>query len=51
MKQSFVLWRDYIPPLIAIELATGNGEEERDRTPLQLAERLWAMGINPDTLD
>ncbi len=27
---SYVLWREYIPPLIAIELASGNGDEERE---------------------
>lgn len=34
IRRSYVLWREYIPPLIAIELASGNGEEERDNTPL-----------------
>lgn len=34
IRRSYVLWREYIPPMIAIELASGNGEEERDRTPL-----------------
>lgn len=37
IRRSYVLWREYIPPLIAIELASGNGEEERDRTPLSRA--------------
>lgn len=36
-RRSYVLWREYIPPLIAIELASGNGDEERDVTPLPLA--------------
>jgi Uma2 family endonuclease len=34
IRRSYVLWREYIPPLIVIELASGNGEEERDSTPL-----------------
>ncbi|WP_422387064.1 Uma2 family endonuclease [Anabaena sphaerica] len=34
IRRSYVLWREYIPPLIAIELASGNGNEERDTTPL-----------------
>jgi Uma2 family endonuclease len=34
IRRSYVLWREYIPPLIAIELASGNGDEERDSTPL-----------------
>ena len=29
-----MLWREYIAPLIAIELASGDGTAERDRTPL-----------------
>ena len=29
-----MFWREYTPPLIAIELASGNGDEERDATPL-----------------
>lgn len=36
-RRSYVLWREYIPPLIAVELASGNGDEERDVTPLPLA--------------
>ncbi|MFN6559775.1 MAG: Uma2 family endonuclease [Nostoc sp. ChiSLP01] len=35
-RRSYVLWREYIPPLIAIELASGNGDEEQDATPLPL---------------
>jgi Uma2 family endonuclease len=34
IRRSFVLWREYTAPLIAIEFASGNGDEERDRTPL-----------------
>jgi Uma2 family endonuclease len=34
IRRSYVLWREYIPPLIVIELASGNGDEERDSTPL-----------------
>jgi Uma2 family endonuclease len=33
-RRSYVLWREYIVPLIAIEFASGNGSEERDNTPL-----------------
>ncbi|GAA6619476.1 Uma2 family endonuclease [Scytonema sp. NUACC26] len=39
IRRSYVFWREYIPPLIAIELASGNGDEERDATPLSLARR------------
>lgn len=34
IRRSYVLWREFIAPLIALEFASGNGEEERDRTPL-----------------
>ncbi|GET35618.1 Uma2 family endonuclease [Microseira wollei] len=34
IRRSYVFWREYTPPLIAIELASGNGDEERDATPL-----------------
>ncbi len=37
IRRSYVLWREFIAPLIALELASGNGEEERDRTPLSLS--------------
>jgi Uma2 family endonuclease len=29
IRRSYVFWREYVPPLIAIELASGNGSEER----------------------
>jgi hypothetical protein len=32
-------------PLIALEFARGNGEEERDRTPLSLSTEGTALGI------
>lgn len=34
IRRSYVLWREFISPLIALEFASGNGEEERDQTPL-----------------
>ncbi len=40
VRRSYVLWQEYIPPLIAIEFVSGDGSEERDRTPLyQTGER------------
>ena len=35
IRRSYVLWREYTPPLIALEFASGDGTEERDRTPLR----------------
>jgi len=34
VRRSYVLWRELMAPLIALEFASGNGAEERDRTPL-----------------
>jgi Uma2 family endonuclease len=33
MRRSYVMWQELIAPLIVIEFVSGNGEEERDRTP------------------
>ena len=37
IRRSYVLWREYKAPLIALEFASGNGDEERDRTPLAVS--------------
>ncbi len=39
IRRSYVLWREHIAPLIALEFASGNGDEERDRTPLSRTEK------------
>jgi hypothetical protein len=31
--RSYVLWQEYVAPLIAIEFVSGSGKEERDCTP------------------
>jgi Uma2 family endonuclease len=33
VRRSYVLWREIIPPQIVLEFVSGNGREERDRTP------------------
>ncbi|MFW5666791.1 MAG: Uma2 family endonuclease [Coleofasciculus sp.] len=38
IRRSYVLWQELIPPFIVLEFASGNGAEERDRTPLFLEE-------------
>ncbi len=38
IRRSYVLRREYISPLIALEFASGDGSEERDTTPLSLNE-------------
>ena len=32
-RRSYVLWEELVPPLIVIEFVSGDGSEERDRTP------------------
>jgi Uma2 family endonuclease len=32
-RRSYVLWKEFVAPLIAIEFVSGNGSEERDTTP------------------
>jgi Uma2 family endonuclease len=32
MRRSYVLWKEYVAPLIVIEFVSGDGAEERDRT-------------------
>jgi Uma2 family endonuclease len=34
MRRSYVLWQEYVAPLIVLEFVSGNGDEERDRTPI-----------------
>ena len=34
IRRSYVLWREFIAPLIALEFASGDGTEERDTMPL-----------------
>jgi Uma2 family endonuclease len=34
IRRSYVLWREFITPTIVLEFASGDGSEERDRTPL-----------------
>src|SRR4051794_8175823 len=33
LRRSYVLWKELISPLVALEFASGDGSEERDRTP------------------
>jgi Uma2 family endonuclease len=40
IRRSYVLWRELMAPMIALEFASGNGDEERDATPLSV----WAEG-------
>jgi len=50
LRRSYVLWHEKIPPLIAIEMVSGTGREEKDKTPyranskgkrIQKAGKFW----------
>ncbi|UFP93478.1 Uma2 family endonuclease [Gloeobacter morelensis] len=32
IRRSYVLWKEFIPPLVVLEFVSGDGSEERDRT-------------------
>jgi len=34
LRRSYVMWQEFVSPLIVLEFVSGNGDEERDRTPL-----------------
>ncbi len=38
MRRSYVLWKEYVAPLIVLELVSGDGSEERDKTPPSQAQ-------------
>ena len=35
LRRSYVLWKELLAPLIVLEFVSGDGEEERDRTPYE----------------
>jgi Uma2 family endonuclease len=45
IRRSYVLWQEIIPPLIVIEYVSGDGSEERDRTPHQGKFWVYERGI------
>ena len=38
VRRSYVLWQEYIFPLIVLEFVSGNGTEERDKTPPTISD-------------
>ncbi|MEH1815027.1 MAG: Uma2 family endonuclease [Nostoc sp.] len=34
VRRSYVLWQEYVAPLIVLEFVSGDGSEERDKTPI-----------------
>ncbi|NEP59545.1 MAG: Uma2 family endonuclease, partial [Symploca sp. SIO2G7] len=39
MRRSYVLWKEYVAPLIVLEFVSGDGLEERDKTPPSLNDQ------------
>jgi Uma2 family endonuclease len=37
-RRSYVLWKEIVAPLIVLEFVSGNGDEERDKTPPSQAD-------------
>jgi Uma2 family endonuclease len=46
-RRSYVLWQEIIPPIIALEFASGDGSEERDRTPFEGKFWVYETAIRP----
>jgi Uma2 family endonuclease len=38
-RRSYVMWKEFVAPLIAIEFVSGSGKEERDATPPSETEK------------
>ncbi len=46
MRRSYVMWQEIVSPLIALEFVSGNGQEERDRTPYEGKFWVYEQAIN-----
>jgi Uma2 family endonuclease len=46
-RRSYVLWQEYISPLIVLEFVSGNGSEERDKTPWKGKFWIYEQVIKP----
>lgn len=47
MRRSYVLWQEHIAPLIVLEFVSGNGAEERDKTPWTRKFWIYEQVIHP----
>ncbi|TAE58785.1 MAG: Uma2 family endonuclease [Nostocales cyanobacterium] len=47
VRRSYVLWQEYIAPLIVLEFVSGDGTEERDKTPWQGKFWIYEQVIRP----
>ncbi len=46
-RRSYVLWQEHIAPLIVLEFVSGNGDEERDKTPWKGKFWIYEQVIRP----
>lgn len=46
-RRSYVLWQEFIAPLIILEFVSGNGTEERDKTPWKGKFFIYEQVIRP----
>ncbi|BAZ87927.1 Uma2 family endonuclease [Dolichospermum compactum] len=47
IRRSYVRWLEYISPLVALEFVSGNGSEERDKTPWKGKFWIYEQVIKP----
>lgn len=47
LRRSYVLYQEFIPPLIVLEFVSGNGDEERDKTPYEGKFWIYENVIRP----
>lgn len=46
-RRSYVMWQEFLPPLIVLEFVSGDGTEERDRTPINGKFWVYEQTIRP----
>jgi Uma2 family endonuclease len=47
IRRSYVIWREFVTPMIVLEFASGDGSEERDRTPYKGKQWVYETVIRP----
>lgn len=47
IRRSYVLWQEFIPPLMALEFVCGDGSQERDKTPITGKFWVYEQVIRP----
>ncbi len=47
MRRSYVIWREFVPPTIVLEFASGDGSDERDTTPYKGKMWVYEKVIRP----